>query len=25
VAGFHAERENLHDSYLRTVREGKQP
>lgn len=22
VAGFHAERENLHDSYLRTVREG---
>jgi ABC-2 type transport system ATP-binding protein len=25
VAGFHAERENLHDSYLRTVREGTQP
>jgi ABC-2 type transport system ATP-binding protein len=24
VAGFHAERENLHDSYLRTVREGRQ-
>jgi ABC-2 type transport system ATP-binding protein len=22
IAGFHAERENLHDSYLRTVREG---
>ena len=22
VAGFHAERENLHDSYLRNVREG---
>jgi hypothetical protein len=25
VAGFHAERENLHDSYLRTVHEGTQP
>ena len=25
VAGFHAERENLHDSYLRTVREGTHP
>ena len=25
VVGFHAERENLHDSYLRTVREGTQP
>jgi ABC-2 type transport system ATP-binding protein len=25
VAGFHAERENLHDSYLRTVREGTRP
>ena len=25
VAGFHTERENLHDSYLRTVREGTQP
>ena len=25
VVGFHAERENLHDSYLRTVRAGTQP